>query len=481
MSLKNKTIVGVIWNSLETFGGKFIQIGITIILARILAPEDFGVIGLLIIFTELSKVILDSGFSQALIRKQDSNDTDFSTIFYFNIAIGILLYGILYLFSPAISRFFDFPELKEIARVTFLIILINSFGVVQNAKIVKEVNFKILAKRTIIANLIAGFLAIILAFFGYGVWALVLQMVIASLLRVLLLWNYSKWRPGMEFRIKSIGELFPISGSLLISGVFDVIASNIQTLLIGKYYTKIELGYYTQASQLTRIPSSTITSIISNVTFPTLSAIQNNPNQLKQAYRKVIGMAVFIVFPIMLALLSMGENLIPFILGQKWISSIPYFILMCIIGAFFPLYSISQNIILVKGNSQLYLKVSVAKRVISLVSILITIQFSVFILVVGQVIATLINTTITMIFSGREINYNFQEQIQDIERIIYVSVTMAILSYSIGSLISDQSNFVILLVQSFFSIIWFFGFSYLLKIQFLHEINVIFKNIKSKI
>ena len=480
MSLRKKTITGVLWNAFEMFGGKIVQVVITIILARILTPEDFGVIGLLVIFTELSKVILDSGFSQALIRKQDANQTDFTSVFYFNIAIGVIVYWTLYFLSPLISDFYNYPELTNISRVVFLTILINSFGIVQNAKIVRDVNFKILAKRTILANVIAGLLAIYLAYVGFGVWALVLQMVVASFLRVTLLWAFSKWLPSLSFSFAPIKKLFAFGGNLLVSGMFDVIASNIQTLLIGKFYTKADLGFYTQGKQLSSIPSQTLTTIVRNVTYPTLSVIQDNKDQLKQSYKKVIKIAVFVVFPLMLALMVIGDHLIPFVLGEKWKPAVNYFMLLCITGAIFPLYSINQNIFLIRGNSKLYLKVSIVIRIITLIAILITIQYSVIALVIGQVIATSLNTLIIMYYSGREIDYSLNEQFKDVYKIIFISILMAGLVYLFGREVKIESYLWMLLAQGTLALLVFSALAFSFRLPVLEDLKGIVTTMRNK-
>lgn len=447
MSLKTKTVKGVIWNAIELFGGQFVQFVVTIILARILVPEDFGVIGLLVIFMGVSTAILDSGFSQALIRKQDTNNEDYTSIFYFNIVIGIVIYIILFVTSPLISSFYRFPELTNIARVSFLAIIINSFGVVQNAKIIREVKFKILAKRTVIANALAGILAIGLASKGYGVWALVMQSLFASFLRVALLWNFSKWHPSLNFSFEPIKKMLPFSINLMFSGVLDVIVTNIQTLLIGKFYTRADLGYYTQAKRLESIPSNTLTAIVRNVTYPILSTIQDNVEQLKQAYRKIIGVTLYFVFPLMVGLMAAGDNLISVLFGPKWAPAVDYFIPLCLMGAIFPLYSINLNIFLVRGRGDIFFKVNVAKRIVTLAAVILAVPVSVYAIVWGQVIAALINTLITMVFSGKEIKYKFTEQLKDIALIVICSVIMAVCVFLTGYLLSIKNPLFVLILQ----------------------------------
>lgn len=478
---RNRVIRGVIWNALETFGGQLIQFIITIILARILIPEDFGVVGLLVIFTEFSKVILDSGFSQTLIRKKDVNQNDFTSVFYLNVCIGLVIYLVLYLCAPLIGNFYNYPELTSISRVVFLTILINSFSIVQNAKIIKEVRFNILAKRTIISNLIAGIIGIGLALQGFGVWSLVAQIVFASLFRGISLWIFSKWRPALHFTLDPIVKMLPFSSNLLISGIFDVLATNIQTLLIGKFYTKADLGFYTQARRIEGIPASSFTSIVRTVTFPVLSNLQDDVDKVKHAYRKVIGIAFFLVFPMMLVLIPMADHLIISLLGEPWRPSIEYFKILCITGALYPLYSINLNIFLVCGKSKSYLRVSILMRIITLIAIILTVTVSVYAIVWGQVITSIVNTIITMIYSGREINYKLSNQLKDLSKIFIVSIIMASLVYILGLKLQLSNHLLIFFLESVAAIIIFYLLSLTFKIKELHDLKVIFQDIRHKL
>ena len=481
MNLKNKTIFGVLWNAFELIGSRLIQLIMIIILAHILEPKDFGVVALLAIFMELSKVLLDSGFSQALIRKEDTNQKDFNSVFYFNIVISIIIYIILYYIAPLISEFYHYPELTDISRVIFLVIIINSFGIVPNAIMTKDINFKVLAKGTILANLFAGIVAIFLAYYyNFGVWALVFQMLLSTFLRVVLLISFSKWKPSLSFSFVSIKTLFIFSRNLLLFGIIDVIASNIQSLLIGKFYTQSDLGFYSQGKRLSDIPSQTLTSIIRNVTYPMLSRINHNTIQLKEVYRKVITLTVFIIFPLMFILIGIGEDFITLILGNKWIPVIKYFILMCLIGAIYPLYSIHQNIFLARGNSSLLLKLSIAQRVITLSVVFITIQFSVLALVIGQVISTTINTLIIMYYAGREINYSMLEQLRDIMGIVFLSLFMLISIYLLGKSINLENLYLTIFIQVFMGLFIYISLAFFLKFKILNEVRDIVFRIRNR-
>lgn len=481
MELRKKTIFGALWNALELFSGKFIQIFVTIILARILVPADFGTIALLVIFTELSKVLLDSGFSQALIRKKNATEEDYNSIFYFNILIGIILYTLLYTLSPFISNFYNYPELTNIARIVFLTIIINSFGIVQNAIVIRDINFKVLAKRTIIANLLAGILAIYMANNGFGVWSLVIQIVVAALLRVVLLWITSNWKPSLNFSINPIKKLFSFSVNLLFTGVIDVIASNIQMLLIGKYYTSADLGFYSQSKILSAMPSQILTSIVKNVTYPVLSVINNDLIKVKQAYRKIITIAMFVIVPVMLILVAIGNNLIPFVLGEKWIPSVEYFMLLSFVGAIYPLYSINQNIFLARGNSKSLLKVSIIQKLIAISGIVITIQISVLALVISYMVTTLINTLIIMYYAGKEINYTFKEQINDIIGIVSISFLMFTIIYMYGIYSQLENPLLLMFFQIVMGMVIYLILAYVFKLSILEEFKDISLSIKNKV
>jgi len=445
--LRYKTVKGVIWTSMESGGQFLIQFIITIVLARLLSPQDFGVIAMLVIFTELSKVIIDSGYSQALIRKKDADQRDFSSIFYLNILIAIIIYFLFFSISPWIADFYHYSELKNIARVVFVSFVINSLGIVPNAIIVRNLNFKILAKRTLLSSILSGIFGIILAYHGFGVWSLVFQTLMASLLRVILIWNYSKWKPSGSISYQPIKSMFGFSGNLMISGVLDVIVSNIQSLIIGKYYTKNDLGYYSQAKRLQTIPSYSIVTVIQTVIYPILSRIQDENERLRNSYRKVISVAVLFVFPLMFLFIGISDNLFYVVLSKKWMPAVAYFRPLCLMGALYPMYSINLNIFKVKGRSDLFLRVEIIKRIITFTLVIITSTVSVLALVWGQVIATLLNTIITMVYSGQLIEYKMKIQFLDLARIALISVTTGMIAYEIGRLMHNEPRLFQLLIQ----------------------------------
>ena len=469
-SLKKKAVGGIIWTGIETVGQYFIQFIITVILARILNPKDFGIIEMLLIFTAISNVILDSGFSQALIRKKDVTNTDFNSVFYFNITLGILLYTILYFVAPLIASFYKTPELIPIARVIFLVIIINSFSIIHTTIITTKLNFKLLTRASIFGALLSAFVGISLAKNGFGVWSLVFQSVSFALFKSIILWFSNKWRPSLIFNFSSIRALFRFSSKLLMVGMLDVIFTNLQTLFIGRMYSKIELGLYSQAKRFQSVPSNSLTMVIQKATYPILSKIQNEDQRLKVNYQKIIKMAIFIVCPLMLFLLAIGDRLFIVALTPKWLSAVTYFQPLCLVGVLFPLYSINLNIITAKGEGKVYLKVGILKRIVTFISIILTVKFGVLSLVWGQVVATLINSLITMYYSGMLIKYSMLEQIKDIIPIFLISILTSGIIFFLGTVIKGN-NLLMLLAQFIFGLIIYFTFSKLTNSSSLKEIT----------
>lgn len=473
---KLNALVSVFWNAFELIGGKAVQVIVLIVLARLLTPEAFGVIGLLVIFTELSKVILDSGFTQTLIREKTVTDIDMCTVFYTNVIVAILIYTLLYVSAPYISGFYNFPELTYYARLLFLTILINSFIIVQNAVLMRDMKFKVLSIRTLLANLFSGAIAIYMAYTGWGVLALIWQQVLAALFSLVLLWVSTRWFPSLYFSFGSLKRLFSFSRHLMLSGMLDAIVSNIQSVLIGKFYTPTQLGFYTQSKQLSTIPSQTLTSIIRNVSYPAFTKLKSE-GHLKSAYTKVIKLTLFFVFPLMIGLAVIGNNLIPLLLGEKWVESVKYFQIFCVAGAIYPLYVINQNIFLVVGDSKAYLNVSLIKRAVTLTIVLLTVKFGVLAMVYGYLAASIINVGVVMLLSGKKINYGMFEQIKDLLGIFITTVLMVVIVVTIKVFISFNTELLSIVIQILVGLVSFFGLSFAFKLNEIEELKVIVNSI----
>ena len=317
-SLRNKTVNGVFWSSVDRFSTQGIQFVFNILIARILLPEDYGVVAMLNIFLAVCRTFIDSGFSTALIRKIDRTETDFCTVFYFNIAVSVFFYLLLWVASPYIAGFYDIPLLEDITKVVSLTLVLSSLSGVHRAKLSIEIDFKSRAYISVFVALLTGGLGLWMANNGYGVWALVIQSVVSSLLTSILLWLTVRWIPKLIFSWKSFREMFSFGSRLLASSLLDTVYNNVYTLVIGKFFSASSLGVYSKADGLAQFPSSNITGVLQGVTFPVLSSIQNEDDRLASAYKRFLRLSAFVVFPLMIGLAAVADPFIRLLLTDKW-------------------------------------------------------------------------------------------------------------------------------------------------------------------
>ncbi len=434
-SLKNKTAKGFLWSAAERFSAQGLQFLMGIILARLLTPADYGLVGMLAIFLAISQTFVDGGFADALIQKKDRTEVDYSTIFFFNIGIGIVFYFILFLIAPFIADFYNTPKLTLLTKVISLNIIINSFALVQRAKLTIELDFKTQTKASFTSIFVAGCIGILMAYKGYGVWALVIQVLIRNGLNTIILWLVSKWLPQFVFSKDSFIKLFYFGSRLLAARLIDTAFDNIYLIVIGKLFSARNLGYYTRAQQFQRFPSQNLSSIIQRVSFPVLSSIQDEEERLSRVFRSLIKLSIFIVFPLMIGLIVVAEPLIRLILTEKWLPLVPILQLLSITGMLYPVHSINLDILNVKGRSDLFLKLEIVKKVLIVVVILITFSFGLKALVLGQVFTSFIALFINTYYTGRLIHYGVWEQIKDMLPILFISLLMGIGVYGIISII----------------------------------------------
>ncbi|RLD61982.1 MAG: lipopolysaccharide biosynthesis protein [Bacteroidetes bacterium] len=424
-NLKQETAKGFLWSAIERFSVQGLQFLMGLVLARLLLPSDYGLVGMLAIFLAISQTFVDSGFSSALIQKKNRTDTDYSTAFFFNIGIGLFFYLILFFTAPLIAKFYNIPELNSLTKVIGLNVFITSLAVVQRAKLTIKLDFKTQAKASLTSVFIGGCVGIAMAYKGYGVWALVVQSLLRNGLNTLFLWLLSKWMPKAVFSKSSFKELFSFGSKLLGAGLLNTIFQNIYLLVIGKLFSASELGFYTRAQQFQKMPSQNITSIIQRVTFPVLSSIQDDDEKLIKAYSNFIRLSAFVVFPLMIGLAVVAEPLIRLILTEKWMPTVPLLQLLCIAGMLYPVHAINLNILNVKGRSDLFLKLEIIKKLLITFAILITFSFGVKAMVIGQILTSFISFFINTHYSSKMINYGAWKQIKDMMPIIFITLLMA--------------------------------------------------------
>ena len=416
-----------------------------LVLARLLTPSEYGIMAILTIFIAVSNSIVDSGFSNALIRKTDARRVDYNTVFLFNLLVSGLLYVVLFLAAPAISRFFKEPLLVEVMRVIGWVLVINALAIIPRTLFVKEVNFKTQTKVSLIASISSGVIGIGMALAGLGVWSLVGQQLSRQLLNTLFLWIYCTWRPAWEFSMQSFKELFGFGSKLLLSGLLDTGFKEIYSLVIGRCYTAAQLGQYTRANQFNQIFSSNLTTVIQRVSYPVLSSIQDESERLREAYRKVIKSTMLISFACMLGLAAVARPLILILIGEKWLPAVGFLQIICFNGMLYPLHAINLNILQVKGRSDLFLRLEIIKKIIAVGPLVLGVLFSIEYMLWGSVCTSLIAYFLNSYYSADLIDYPTKEQIKDILPTFLVSFATAAVMWSLTLL--SLSNWLLLPLQ----------------------------------
>ena len=436
-SIKSKTVKGVFWSSIERFSVQGIQFVLGIIMARLLEPSDYGVIGMLAIFLAISQTFIDSGFSNALIRKQDRTETDFSTAFYFNIGVGFFFYLLLFFTSPFIAQFYNTPILEDVTKVIALNLLFNSLVVVHRAKLTLAIDFKNQAKASLIAVILSGTAGLFMAYTGLGVWALAFQSMLNTGMNMVFLWVIVRWKPQKVFSISSFKQLFSYGSKLLLSGLLDTTYKNIYTIVIGKRFLAEDLGCYTRADQFAQFPSSNITGIFQRVTFPILSDIQHDDERLKSVYRQYLRISAFIIFPLMCGLAAVASPFINLILTEKWLGVVPLLQLLCFSFMWYPVHAINLNLLQVKGRSDLFLRLEIIKKCLGVGILCITIPLGIKAMCAGKIVSSFFALFINTYYTGKIISVGFIKQMRDLFPIFLSAFSMSIVSYTVYNLFTN--------------------------------------------
>lgn len=412
-SISKQTLQSAKWNGLEKFGGQGVQFVLTIFMARFLTPSDYGLIGVLAIFITISQSFIDSGFSTALIRTKIPSKLDFSTVFIFNILIAIVFYSLLFVFAPYISIFFSQSILKDVLRIYSISLIINSLFAVHVAKLQIDLNFKLLAKARIVSSVISGCVGVYLAYKGYGVWALVFQNLISSLLNCIYIYIATKWFPYSNFSRNSFHRLGSFGVRLLIAGLLDTLYKNMSKFAIGKFYTSADLGNYERGAQFADLPNRSINGILNTITYPILSKIQDEEERLIMVYRKYVQMSSMTIFIISGLLCSLAKPIIIFTLTEKWADAIIFLQLFSLGCMFDHLSTINLNLLKVKGRSDLFLKLEVKKKTVSMLMLLVAIPFGVLPICLAAVLYSQVAIMFNTYYTGKLFKYGYISQIKD--------------------------------------------------------------------
>ncbi len=476
-NLKSKTLHALFWSFFERIGQQGIQFIITIILARLLLPEEFGLIAMLTIFMAVAQSFIDSGFGQALIQKQDATHIDECSIFYFNILVGFLAAGLLCLTAPWIAGFYNQPLLVPLTCALSLNMIINAFGLVQITLLTKHIDFKTQLKVSVIATVTSGTIGVTMALNGFGVWSLVAQSISSNLFSTALLWLFNTWRPSLTFSFVSLRGMFAFGSRLLASGLLDTIFRNIYLVVIGKLFPPMALGFYSRAKGLQQLPVENISGLVSRVTFPVFSSVQDDKPRLKRGVREALTMLVMINFPMMVGLAIVAKPLVLVLLTEKWTPCVPYLQLLCVVGMLYPLHVINLNVLTAQGRSNLFFRLEVLKKILIVIAIAVTYRWGIIAMIYGQIATSCLAYFLNAYYTGKMLDYPITEQIQDLMPSLALSGVMGLGVYTLKyTPIVNQS--VLLLVQIMTGIVLYAVLCYIFRISSFMEV---IKMVKSKL
>lgn len=467
-SLQKKAVKGTLWGSIERFSGQGIQFLVLIVMARLLTPKDYGLIGMITIFTSIAQTLIDSGFSQALIRKQDRTDIDNSTTLYFNVAIGILVYALFYFIAPYVADFYNEPELKSLMRIISFVVILNSFSVVQIALYTARVDFKTQSKATILAAVISGGIGIYGAYVGCKAWALVYQQLSYAFANTLFLWFFSKWHPLFAFSWSSFRELFSFGSKILVAGFLNTLYGNMYQLVIGKVFNASTLGFYSRASHFAHFPSNNISGILQRVTYPILCELQGDTKKLVDVYRKFIRISTLIIFPLMMILAGISHPLIILFLGKKWEFAAELLSIVCFSSMWYPVHHLNVNILQAIGRSDLTLNTEIMKKIVGVAILIGTVPFGIKAMCYGGILSSIICLAINCYYVGKLLNVGLFVQMLDVMPVFLISISIFVVTYLLSSFITN--SFVALILSCFAgSSILLMSF-YMLKVQAYKDI-----------
>lgn len=444
-NLKAKTAKGVGWGFADNILGLGITAAANIILARILSPADFGIIGMTAIFMTLSTSLVDSGFTGALTRKKDAVKADFDTVFYFNLAVSCLLYAVLFFCSPFIARFFKEPILVPVIRILGISLVINAFGIVQKIILVRRIDFRTQAWISLVSSFAAAVAAVVMAFYGFGVWSLVVLQVGKLAVNTILLWSVSKWHPGLCFSRKSFRDMFSFGGRLLITSIISAIWSEMYSFIIGKMYSSSVLGQYSRADKVKNMVTSNVSSVMQKVSYPVLASIQDEGERQINVYRKILKTTVLISFTAVFGVWAVAGPFILTFFGDQWLPAVGYLRIMCFSGLFLPLMMCSANVINADGRSDITLVLEILKTVMGLIPVVFGIIFSVEALLWSMVGVSFILFVVHAAYVSKVIHYSVGRQLADILPTLCVSIVMALIVNAMNMLAIPQ--WLLLLLQ----------------------------------
>lgn len=477
MELKKQATKGALWAFVEQLSTQLIAFGVNLVLARLLMPEDFGTIALFNVVMSIATVLINGGLATSLIRTQNADDRDFSTVFWFNVMVSIFLYCLIFISTPWIAEFYNKPILKELIRVYTIILVIDSFVAVQGVRFEKELNFKMTFRIRLPSIVIGGISGMLFAWYGFGVWSLVYAAIIKNVISTLYYWFSSNWRPSFIFDKSRFRYHFAFGARMTFSSLLNVMFDSIYTIIIGKKFSSVELGYYDRADALKQLPINNIASTLSRVSFPLFAQISHDNLRLKKSYREILKIVIFAISPIIAMMILEAVPLIRFLLTEKWLPAAPYFQILALSGLLYPIHAYNLNILQVKGRSDLFLRLEIIKKVIIIIVVIIVAPMGMYGLVWGQVALSVIALFINTYYTGAFLNYNIFEQLKDLCPSILVSALVGFFLWLLDkNILYSQQDIIRLVIITSLYLIIYLGIAYVLKFKEL----ILIKNLISK-
>jgi O-antigen/teichoic acid export membrane protein len=476
--LKLQAYKGMFWSTIDKFAGQAGQFAVGIVMARLLMPKDYGSIAMLSIFFAISQSFINSGMGSGLVQKKDRSEIDFSTVFVFNMVVSVIFYILLFLSAPWIAEFYKTPQLISLTRILSITIVINALSIVQISKLNLVLDFKTMAKVNLISVIVGGLIGIIVAYLGWGVWALVVKAIVSAVLSVSVLWVVTKWKPSIRFSRQSFNDLFGYGSKILLAGLYSQAFQNIYNIVIGKAYSASDLGYYERAKGYAELTSGTVSSILLQVTFPILASLQNEKERMVSIYRRLIGMTSFFIFPVMTLFALLADPLVRLLLTEKWAPTIILLQWICFARIVTPISSVNMSILKAIGRSDLFLKVDLSKLPLIILALIITIPMGVKAMVIGHVVTSGISYFINAYMPGKLFGYGALKQIQDLLPTLISTGAMAATVFLLTSV--TENLLLKLILGSFSGISSYLFVCYLFKMEELNEIKTLIAKFKLK-
>lgn len=476
MSLKKQTFAGIIWTFADTFFVRGFSFVTMILLARWIGPTDFGLVGMIAVFIAVGKTLTDSGLTSSLIRTKEASQADFSTVFFVNIGMSLIVFLIIFAAAPVIADFFGYPILIDLVRVYCLVFIITAFSAVQLAILNRDMKFKKITKINLPSTLIGSAVGLYLGYNGYGVWSIVWMFLTTELIKGILLWLASSWKPKAIFSKTKFRHHYNFGYKLLLSGLLDTVFKNIYNVLIGKFFSAQTLGYYERAKQFSEYPSATLTGVIGSVTYPMLSKIQDNVERLERVYRKLIRISFFVIAPLMLGAAAVAEPLFLLVLGKDWLPAVLFFQILSLAMMLYPIHAYNLNILKVYGRSDLFLKLEIIKKGITTIAIIVAFQFGVLGLVWASVFTSFAALGVNMFYASKLINYSIPEQVKDLIVTFVIAFLMAVAMNTAVQLLSDSGHMIQIAVAALIGISSYLGINYVIKSSPLHQAILLLKS-----